>query len=243
MNMKDFFTLHRNLPREGPGSDATTKKAIARLPLESVNRAIDMGCGPGRQSVVLASELDCPVTALDLHAPFVDQLRDLAKKNHVDHLIDARVADMMALETLPQPVDLIWSEGAIYFPGFEAALRAWKSLLTPDGVVAVSEAVWLKNDPPKAARDFWTEYPDLTDVNGCIERAERAGYRVVDHFILPKSDWWTEYYTPMLERVAQLRPDASASLNQILDEATHEADIHRRFGDWYSYVFFIMTRA
>ena len=59
-------------------------------------------------------------------------------------------------------------------------------------------------------REFWqTEYPAMTNVDGNIKLAEKAGLEVFDHFILPRSAWWDEYLTPLAYLVQQLRPQAS----------------------------------
>lgn len=52
-----FFELHKNLPREAPGSSQTTRKAIeiARARFqpgkEDLLHIVDIGCGPGGQVV------------------------------------------------------------------------------------------------------------------------------------------------------------------------------------------------
>ena len=44
-----FWALHSDLPREGVGSDATTRALLeSTAPLPASPRALDVGCGPGR---------------------------------------------------------------------------------------------------------------------------------------------------------------------------------------------------
>ncbi|MBU1742495.1 MAG: class I SAM-dependent methyltransferase, partial [Proteobacteria bacterium] len=70
MNWEAFFTLHQDIPREGPGSDTATRQAINRLPaLPEKPAVLDLGCGPGKQTLVLAWELGVPVIAIDFHQP------------------------------------------------------------------------------------------------------------------------------------------------------------------------------
>ena len=59
--------------------------------------------------------------------------------------------------------DLIWCEGAAYNMGIENALVAWKPLLKQGGKIALTDAVWLKPDPPAELATFWTDYPDMSD--------------------------------------------------------------------------------
>jgi ubiquinone/menaquinone biosynthesis C-methylase UbiE len=43
-------------------------------------RILDVGCGPGMQTVELAKLSDGQIVALDAHEPFLEQLRETAKK-------------------------------------------------------------------------------------------------------------------------------------------------------------------
>ena len=144
-----FFELHSGLPREGPGDDSITRRAVGLLPeLPPDPVVIDAGCGPGGQTLVLASALGVKVTAIDIHQPFVEVLKRRAEDAGLDHLIEARQGDMSALPFDPGTVHLIWCEGAIYQIGFCEGLELWRPLLADGGVVAASEAVWTADDPP-----------------------------------------------------------------------------------------------
>jgi serine/threonine-protein kinase HipA len=121
----------------------------------------------------------------------------------------------------------------------------WRPLLKPGGCVVASEATWLTDDPPDEARQlFQGELPDMTNVEGNVSRAAGAGYDVLDHFVLPASAWWNEYYTPMQKRIEVLRPQVAtdADLAAVIGESEHEIDVFRRFGRSYSYVFYIMQK-
>jgi serine/threonine-protein kinase HipA len=241
-----FFELHTGLPREGPGDDAITQRAVALLPeLPPDPVVVDAGCGPGGQTLVLARELGVKVTAIDIWPPFVEVLRGRAEQAGLSHLIDARQGDMSELPFDPGTVHLIWCEGAIYQIGFGEGLELWRSPLAKGGIVAASEAVWTVADPPAEVREKWEEwYPAITDAMGCIARAAHAGYETLAHFTLPPEAWWTQYYGPMEERIEELRPRASddSVLAQVLLEAELELDIHRRFGHTYSYEFLILQK-
>ena len=74
-----LFRLYADLPRQGPGSDAVTLDIMRRLPpLPTGARVLDLGCGSGRQTLVLARELGVPVIAVDLYREFLDRLERAA---------------------------------------------------------------------------------------------------------------------------------------------------------------------
>jgi SAM-dependent methyltransferase len=246
MNMEALFTLHRDLPREGPGSDEATRAAIRRLrPLPRSPRVLDLGCGPGKQTLVLARELRTKILAVDFHQPYLEQLRASAAQEGLSDLIGPRLGDMESLEDEPGSVDLIWSEGAIYIVGFGRGLRLWRPILKDLGMIVASEATWLTDDPPQEVLAFWKqEYPGMCTVEDNIRIANEAGYEVFDHFVLPQSAWWDEYYDPLAKRSEMLRSDAGSNpdLQVVLDETDVEMDMCRRFGDCYGYVFYLMQK-
>ncbi|MEU1879741.1 GNAT family N-acetyltransferase [Streptosporangium sp. NPDC020072] len=67
-----FFALHDDLARQGPGSDATTRHLLSLAgPPVPRPRVLDIGCGPGRSSLVPA-QAGAEVTAVDLRQPYLD---------------------------------------------------------------------------------------------------------------------------------------------------------------------------
>lgn len=245
MDLEAFFALHCDLPREGPGTDEATREAIRRLPaLPPSPRILDLGCGPGRQTLVLARELNAPVTAVDLHEPFLVQLKKAAAAEGLSDRITILQADMGSLPDAPGSIDLIWSEGAIYNLGFANGLHLWRSLLRDGGIIVASEATWLQKNPPAEVAEFWQqEYPAMTAIAANIKTATDAGLEVFDYFVLPRSGW-EEYYQPIRERIAMLRPQAAnnPALARVLAEHDREIDMCDRFGDSFGYVFYMMRK-
>ena len=56
-----FFSLYEGLPRQGPGSENSTHEALRRFgKLPRPLRVIDLGCGSGASTLLLARELKIP---------------------------------------------------------------------------------------------------------------------------------------------------------------------------------------
>ena len=66
-----------------------------KLQLQPGMRVLDIGCGSGMQTLQLARTLNCPITAIDNHVPFLQQLRAAAAAEGLP--IDAREASMLAM--------------------------------------------------------------------------------------------------------------------------------------------------
>jgi ubiquinone/menaquinone biosynthesis C-methylase UbiE len=239
-----FWVIHRDLPREGPGDNKSTQRAYKMLKnLPENPRILDVGCGPGMQTVELAKLSGGQIVALDVHESVLEQLRAAVKKEGVNDRIKVVKGDMCDLKFEDNSFDVIWSEGSIFIIGFEKGLQEWKRLLTPKGYVVVSELSWLKHDAPKEAKDYMMQlYPVIKTIEGNVEIIRNSGYRLVGSFVLPSQSWWDNYYTPIEAKLPSLKArykDDEEALQVIAYEET-EIEMFRKYSDYYGYAFYIM---
>jgi cyclopropane fatty-acyl-phospholipid synthase-like methyltransferase len=241
-----FFEIFESLPRQGPGDEASTEKAFRMLSgLPESPEILDVGCGSGSQTLVLAGLTEGNITAVDNHAPFIKTLElNIRQAGYADR-VNCIVADMASMDFDHETFDLVWSEGAANIMGFGNALDARKLLLRPNGYMAVSELVWFKEQAPQEIRDYFEEvYPDIEYYKDIFPTVKTAGYDVMDYFPLPDESWWTDYYTPAEKKIAELRkkyPDEDA--RQIFDSFQLEMDMHKKYSEYYGYGFYIMQKA
>jgi len=239
-----FFTLHHDLPREGPGSDAMTETVARSLPPLPSGAILDLGCGPGRQTLVLAQVLKHSVVAIDSHRPYLERLAMAADAVGLSTLIETRQQSFFNLADEPGGVALIWAEGSIYIPGFVDGLRLWRPLLVPGGIIVASDVTWLTPNPPEEARTFWEQEEGirLLTIEEKSALAEAEGFEVLGTHMLPKEAWWDDYYKPLADRSAGLRVGAGPALTRVLDANDREIDMWQRFGDSYGYVFHVLGK-
>lgn len=241
---KIFFELHSNLPREGPGDNESTMKAYRMLKeLPENPRILDVGCGPGMQTIQLAKLSGAKIVALDFHQPFLDELEASAEKENLQDKIVTVLGSMFDLKFEDKSFDLIWSEGAIFVIGFEKGLQEWKHLLADNGYLVVSEMCWLRPDLPdeivEAMKDM---YPVIKSVEGNLDVAKKAGYRVVDSFVLPSKSWWDNYYNHVQEKLPALKEKYKDDKEAMEFMAFEDMEIamFRKYSDYYGYVFYIL---
>ncbi|MEM7720972.1 MAG: class I SAM-dependent methyltransferase [Pseudomonadota bacterium] len=214
---ENFFKLHADLPREGPGETADVAWAAEVAGLNPDARILDAASGPGGDTgALLRAAPQGHVTAVDLHGGFIAEASARFGKNPRVTLV---TGDMTAQ---PGPFDFIWCAGAVYFLGIEAALTAWRKTLAQGGAIAFSEPCYFADTPSDGARAFWEgEGIDLATEDGVKAQINAAGFDVLATRRLSDIAW-ESYYRPMEARIAALRPGASPTLLKVLDEGTRE---------------------
>ncbi len=240
-----FMEVFESLPRQGPGNLASTLWALSRCQeLPRAPQILDLGCGSGAQTLHLAAATDGSIVAIDRHPPLVERLRAAVEARGLGERVEARVADMAALDLPPERFDLVWSEGALYHLGLEAALPMCRRLLRPGGYLAFTEAVWRTADPPREVREAFADYPAMGRAEDVRSLLEATGFAVIDELELPPEAWWDDFYAPMERRIASLRAKHAGDAGALaaLDEVAREPAMHRRCGHCYGYTFFVARR-
>ena len=69
-----FFELFSGLPRQGPGTTESTRRALGLVPdVGPHTRVLDIACGTGAPTLALAETSEARIVAVDLHPPFIDE--------------------------------------------------------------------------------------------------------------------------------------------------------------------------
>lgn len=232
MDWEAFFTVHSDLPREGPGEAADVAWALALGSVPEGAVICDAGAGAGGDVAALLAVPGARVLAVDTHVGFVAQMR---ARFAGEARVMVEEADMAGLAAHPAgPFDMIWCAGALYFLGLEEGLARMAAALRPGGVLAFSEPCHFVDAPSAAAVAFWDGYPvrDAAGIAGAVAAAgfESLGTRKVG------ATGWEAYYGPMEARIAALRPGAGAGLADMLDLCADEAAQWRQVRDETGYL-------
>ena len=127
-----FREMTEGLPRQAPGSAGTTLRALGLVrSLPTRPRILDVGCGPGAQTIELARATGGWIVAVDIRQRFLDELTERAEAAGVGPQITTVNTSMFDMDFAVESFDLIWSEGAIYIAGIR---------LRPRRVEAIPEA-------------------------------------------------------------------------------------------------------
>lgn len=243
IDLNFLFELHTNLPRAGPGNNESTQNAFNMLKdLPPHLQILDIGCGPGMQTIELARISDGKIVALDIHQPFLDKLMKDAREQGVAEKIQTINKSMLEMEFEEKRFDIIWVEGAIFIIGFEKGLEEWRFFLRDGGYLVVSELCWFSDDPPEEIRKFlMEEYPAIKTIGENEKIIEELRYHLINYFKLPEAAW-LEYYNPLEKRIKIMREkyNGDEKANEFLDLTQLEIDLYKKYSKYYGYAFFIM---
>ncbi|MFA6342541.1 MAG: MerR family transcriptional regulator [Fibrobacteraceae bacterium] len=244
MTMKYFYELFEDLPRQGPGSSEATLNALALIkPLPSKPKVLDIGCGCGAQTLILAQELKTKIRAIDNHRPVLNRLDKVAAEKKLE--IETHEMSMMDMPFEKDFFDLLWAEGSLFIIGLTRGLKEFREFLKPRGYLVFSEMCWFVKNPPAEIKTYFDNiYPDIRTEDAVSALAVADGYKVMNTFRLPGSAWWDPYYTPMLKRIQILKQKNAgfAEAQTIYSACETEAEMFRRYSESYGYTFFILQK-
>lgn len=243
-NENILISFFKNIERQGPGSDDETRKALQFIvPLNSNSTILDIGCGTGQQTMVLANTTTAKIIATDLS---IDLLQIVTERTRT---FGSRVSILEAsMDSLPLPdnqIDLIWAEGCAYVLGFEQALRSWYRLLKVGGMIAVSEISWLTETRPQEVEDYWkTNYPSIKTISENIQILGSCGYKTDAHFTIAEEAWTINYYDHIKTQIREYEVayKGNEQIEQFLQTLRDEIDIYDRYKNYFGYVFYIGTK-
>lgn len=229
--------------RQGPGSDEATLKALSfinSLPQDA--KVVDLGCGTGSSTLVLAKALGIDIHALDLFPQFIDILHKRANEEGLADKIHGTVGSMESLPFDCDSLDLIWCEGAIYNIGFERGMKEWGRLLKSGAYIAVTEPTWLSDERADEITEFWNDaYSEVETMPSKIQKMMNAGIRPIASFLLPDECWTDQYYVPQqkAQEIFLQRHSDNEFAMQLVQNQRHEAELYAKYKQYYGYVFYI----
>jgi ubiquinone/menaquinone biosynthesis C-methylase UbiE len=231
------------LERQGPGSLEVTIKALSFIDnLSNTSKIADIGCGTGGQTIVLANQTDATIVGIDLFPAFINLFNLHFQKHNLQDKVKGIVGSMDNLPFLPEELDLIWSEGAIYNIGFERGLAEWKQFLKQGGYIAVSEVSWFTDERPDEITAFWQDaYSEIDTIPRKMAQMQACGYIPVASFILPENCWIDHFYKPQVQAQEEFlkKYKGNKIAQELVANERYEAQMYSKYKEYYGYVFYI----
>ena len=242
-DLKLICEYYSTIERQGPGSPEVTIKALSFIDnLTNESKIVDIGCGTGGQTMVIANHTSGQITGIDLFPTFIDLFNINSQKLNLQDRVNGIVGSMENLPFQNEELDLIWSEGAIYNIGFERGINEWYKFLKRGAFLAVSEISWFTEERPVEIDEFWNnEYPEIDTISNKVTQMEKAGYIPIATFVLPENCWTENFYTPQVSAQEKFLQKylGNKSAEEFVENQRYEAELYDKYKEFYGYVFYI----
>lgn len=180
---------HRLSPDESAGIDQlhlggrAASRALAALgEMRSGQRVLDVGCGTGGASRLLADEIGCEVVGVDITAAFVAVAEWLGAATGLAGRTRFLCADAARTPLADASFDVVWCQHALMnMPDVPAVLAEWHRLLVPGGRVLLHEVVAGDNPEPLALPVPWAR----TAASSHLQRREALEASLADAGLVP----------------------------------------------------------
>ncbi|MHA2088729.1 MAG: class I SAM-dependent methyltransferase, partial [Promethearchaeota archaeon] len=162
-----------------------TKEAFESIPEMDNPHILDIGCGTGMPTLELVRLSNGEITGIDIDQRKLDQLNLKITQQGLSDRI--KVYNRSAYDTKfeDETFDIIWEEGVIHLLDIKKTLTECNRVLKPSGIMGTGEA------------SNWA--------NRKLKHFPRFGFKIIKEIPWESECWWTEYYSPLEERINQLR--------------------------------------
>jgi len=246
LTMMDLIIeTHSRLERQGPGSPEMTIKALSFIDNhKNFDKVLDLACGSGGQTMVLANNITGKITGIDIIPELINVFNNNSKKLNLQERVNGIIGSMENLPFQKEDFDLIWSEGAIDTIGFEKGLTYWYGLLKKNGYVAVTCPSWFTNERPTEIEKFWSGFGiGLDKIADNISIMQKIGYVPIASFILSEKCWIDYFVSREIEDKKILEKHAGNEfVKAYVNNNKYEAELYSKYNQYYGYVFYIGKR-
>ncbi len=231
MNFIDV--LHNEIERSSPGSEETAKTVCEMLKGNSYANAVFIG-DDCYTPLIIKEKFGCAVKAA-YSEDF--RMESAAKLN-----IDAVRVQHFEIPESENGRDLLWYNGAVEFDGIERRLEQLHEKVNKGKTVIYRALCWISEPSPDTVSYCTRRFGIIKPLDRVLLCAKERGFKVIDFYISPKSDWTGNYYVPLMNaacRYAKIHPQEN-SLNAGMGEIKKEVDIFNMHCEEYSYVYYVL---
>jgi ubiquinone/menaquinone biosynthesis C-methylase UbiE len=141
----DFMAKFVGLSVLHPGGFAATEKLLGLCQIDKDKRVLDIACGKGTTSILIAKKFGCKVTGIDISPELIEEAKFLARKSKVQQLLEFKVADATSLPFKDNEFDVTIAQAMLVLIDEKSSvIKEALRVLKPAGLAGWIELTWQK---------------------------------------------------------------------------------------------------
>jgi ubiquinone/menaquinone biosynthesis C-methylase UbiE len=142
----DFMAKYVGLSVLHPGGFNSTNRLLNTCKLDRSKKVLDIACGKGTTSILIAKRFGCKVVGIDISPTLIEEAKRLAKRTKVDNLIDFLVADATQLPFNDNEFDVSIAQAMlVLIDDKESVIKEALRVIKPSGLAGWIELTWQQN--------------------------------------------------------------------------------------------------
>jgi ubiquinone/menaquinone biosynthesis C-methylase UbiE len=139
----DFMAKYVGMSVLHPGGFVSTNKLLDSFNLDKDKKVLDIACGKGTTSILIAKKFGCKVVGIDISPVLIEEAKNLAKKSKADNLVDFQVADATHLPFNDNEFDASIAQAMlVLIDDKEFVIKEALRVIKPSGKAGWIELTW-----------------------------------------------------------------------------------------------------
>ena len=177
------------------GGIELTQMAEKHIALSPETKLLSVACGGGELELYLCEKYGCAVTGVDASSDGISKAKTKTTSRGLESLASFEVGDVENLRFEGEMFDVVFCSGALC-AFLEKGPLEFHRVLKPQGKVVILEVIWLQDDIPKEANEYWTnggKYQVLTLAGHC-QVFQDQGFSILLSETYHEPSWWEVFF-------------------------------------------------
>ncbi len=210
----DYFEIKDNCRK---GLLKYLSKALAIIPILKNPKILDLGCGTGVPTLLLAEKFNGHITAIDTDNISIKRLEEKIKELNLSNRITLNNCSIFDIKEAQ--FDLIIAEGLLNVVGFQKGFLRIINLLKRNRFIIIHDEY--RNQEKKIK---------LIENNNC---------KILDSFILGEQIWWNDYYECLEKKISSY---SNKNFLKLFKTDIQEIELFRKDSSHYNSVYFVIEK-
>jgi len=194
-------------------------KAISIIPIIENPRIIDVGCGSGVPTLLIAEKFTGKITAIDTDIKSIDVFKVKVKELNLSDRISLSNCSLFDIEVKSNQYDLVLAEGLLNIVGFHKGFLRIIKLLKRKGFIIIHD--------------------EFKNQNEKIEFIENNACKILDSFVLDEHVWWNDYFKCLEKEISSI---TNKELLKLFEYDLQEIKLFKKNPSPYTSVYSIIEK-